>query len=129
MRRVILRSLVVLFAALATKVSPAEPALTILGKDFTFPNKINGLPAKLSDFTRPGNWFSTSAWLRLSLTSPIASSRGSIIVPSTRSAMKSNGSSARLKGSFASSLASISSTSSSLAFLQFALIVEPHRLV
>jgi hypothetical protein len=30
--------------------SSAKPALEVLGKDFTFPNKIEGLPAKLSDF-------------------------------------------------------------------------------
>ena len=28
----------------------AAQAIKLLGKDFTFPNKIDGLPAKLSDF-------------------------------------------------------------------------------
>ncbi|AOF96381.1 alpha/beta fold hydrolase [Sphingobium sp. RAC03] len=28
----------------------AEPAVTVLGRDFTFPNKIDGLPGRLSDF-------------------------------------------------------------------------------
>lgn len=28
----------------------AQSAIQVLGKDFTFPNKIDGLPGKLSDF-------------------------------------------------------------------------------
>ncbi|MGB8602549.1 MAG: alpha/beta hydrolase [Rhizomicrobium sp.] len=31
-------------------VAKAAPALDVLGKDYVFPNKIDGLPAKLSDF-------------------------------------------------------------------------------
>jgi hypothetical protein len=39
-----------LFLAFATTRVLAAPALAVLGKDFTFPNKIEGLPSKLSDF-------------------------------------------------------------------------------
>lgn len=35
---------------LACGAAAAAPAITVLGKDFTFPNKLAGLPAKLSDF-------------------------------------------------------------------------------
>jgi non-heme chloroperoxidase len=38
------------FAACSTPAAFAAPAITVLGKDFTFPNKLAGLPAKLSDF-------------------------------------------------------------------------------
>lgn len=31
-------------------MSTARPAVTVLGKDFTFPNRIDGMPEKLSDF-------------------------------------------------------------------------------
>lgn len=34
----------------ASQFATAAPALSVLGKDYTFPNKIDGLPAKLSDF-------------------------------------------------------------------------------
>lgn len=36
--------------ALAAVGASAAPAVTVVGQDFTFPNKIAGLPAKLSDF-------------------------------------------------------------------------------
>lgn len=45
----------------------AAPALQVLGRDFTFPNKLAGLPARLSDF--PGlqiNSFETSDGVKLS---------------------------------------------------------------
>ena len=35
---------------LSASAAFAAPAMTVLGKDFTFPNKIAGMPAKLSDF-------------------------------------------------------------------------------
>ena len=44
----------------------AESAVTVLGKDFTFPNKIDGLPAKLSDFKDLQiNFFTTSDGVKL----------------------------------------------------------------
>jgi pimeloyl-ACP methyl ester carboxylesterase len=44
----------------------AEPALKVLGKDFTFPNKIAGLPSKLSDFKELQiNTFQTSDGVKL----------------------------------------------------------------
>jgi pimeloyl-ACP methyl ester carboxylesterase len=39
-----------LILLLCSALVSAAPAITVLGKDFTFPNKIEGLPAKLSDF-------------------------------------------------------------------------------
>lgn len=39
-----------LSCAAAVSTVSAAPAMTVLGKDFTFPNKIAGMPAKLSDF-------------------------------------------------------------------------------
>jgi hypothetical protein len=45
----------------------AAPAVSVLGKDFTFPNKIEGLPAKLSDFKDLQiNSFTTSDGVKLS---------------------------------------------------------------
>ena len=52
--------------AVATNFSCAESALAVLGKDSAFPNRIEGLPAKLSDF--PGlqiNSFVTSDGVKL----------------------------------------------------------------
>ena len=44
----------------------AAPALTVLGMDFTFPNKIDGLPQKLSDFKDLQiNFFQTSDGVKL----------------------------------------------------------------
>ncbi len=44
----------------------AAPALKVLGKDFTFPNKIEGLPNKLSDFKELQiNTFQTSDGVKL----------------------------------------------------------------
>ena len=39
-----------LIMSIATTVSRAESALVVLGKDYAFPNKVEGLPTKLSDF-------------------------------------------------------------------------------
>ena len=39
-----------MLAALST-TSMAEPALQVLGRDFVFPNHVDGLPGKLSDFS------------------------------------------------------------------------------
>lgn len=50
MRRFILWSIGVLMLALASNISFAESALAVLGKNYTFANKIDGLPTKLSDF-------------------------------------------------------------------------------
>jgi pimeloyl-ACP methyl ester carboxylesterase len=45
----------------------AAPAISVLGKDYTFPNKINGLPTKLSDFKDLQiNSFQTSDGVKLS---------------------------------------------------------------
>lgn len=52
--------------ALASTSALAAPALQVLGKDYTFPNRIEGLPQKLSDF--PGlqiNRFTTSDGVEL----------------------------------------------------------------
>lgn len=48
MRKVVLAALGVLAAAAGP--AWAGPALEVLGQDFAFPNRIEGLPAKLSDF-------------------------------------------------------------------------------
>jgi pimeloyl-ACP methyl ester carboxylesterase len=51
---------------LSTALAAAAPALTVLGTDFTFPNKIEGLPAKLSDFKDLQiNHFTTSDGVKL----------------------------------------------------------------
>ena len=39
-----------LMLSIAANVSCAESALAVLGKDYAFPNKVDGLPTKLSDF-------------------------------------------------------------------------------
>lgn len=44
------RTLSGLCLALAVGGAFAAPAIDVIGKDFTFPNKLEGLPAKLSDF-------------------------------------------------------------------------------
>lgn len=36
--------------AITTNLALADAAIDVLGRDFTFPNKIEGLPGKLSDF-------------------------------------------------------------------------------
>lgn len=51
---------------LSCAFATAAPALTVLGKDFTFPNKIEGLPSKLSDFKDLQiNHFTTSDGVKL----------------------------------------------------------------
>lgn len=51
---------------LCSALANAAPAITVLGKDFTFPNKIEGLPAKLSDFKDLQiNHFTTSDGVKL----------------------------------------------------------------
>jgi pimeloyl-ACP methyl ester carboxylesterase len=50
----------------ACAAATAAPAVTVLGGDFTFPNKLAGLPAKLSDFKDLQiNDFTTSDGVRL----------------------------------------------------------------
>jgi pimeloyl-ACP methyl ester carboxylesterase len=60
-----------ILAALALAALPtpalADPAVHVLGQDFTFPNRIEGLPAKLSDFEDLQiNSFVTNDGVRLS---------------------------------------------------------------
>ena len=65
-RRFTLWSIGVVMIAVTANISHAQSALTVLGKDYTFPNKVEGLPAKLSDF--PGlriNFFVTSDGVKL----------------------------------------------------------------
>ncbi|HEX2529349.1 MAG TPA: alpha/beta hydrolase [Geminicoccus sp.] len=51
MRTTILGVVCALALGLATAQAHAEPALQVLGSNFIFPNRIKGLPAKLSEFT------------------------------------------------------------------------------
>ena len=51
MRNLIGRVLFTLVLATLVSMGNAAPALSVLGKDFTFPNRIEGLPQRLSDFT------------------------------------------------------------------------------
>lgn len=44
----VMMSLILSFVAVAP--AAGAPAIDVLGKDFTFPNAIGGLPAKLSEF-------------------------------------------------------------------------------
>ena len=48
--RTVLNALGAMTILLSTSQTAAEPALKVLGRDFTFPNRIEGMPAKLSDF-------------------------------------------------------------------------------
>jgi len=50
MRTATLRALCTFALAAASGTAMAASAVSVLGKDFTFPNKIEGLPQKLSDF-------------------------------------------------------------------------------
>ena len=50
MRRFTLWTIELLMLAIATNISCAEPALAVLGKDYAFPNRVESLPTKLSDF-------------------------------------------------------------------------------
>ncbi len=66
MQRLVLWTLAAVSFLLGTIQSFAAPAMAILGKDYTFPNKIDGLPAKLSDFQDLQiNSFETSDGVRL----------------------------------------------------------------
>jgi non-heme chloroperoxidase len=65
-RSTISRTLAGLCLALAFGGAFAAPAIDVIGKDFTFPNKIEGLPAKLSDFKDLQiNSFTTSDGVKL----------------------------------------------------------------
>ncbi len=58
--------ILVLTLAFASNVSRAESALAALGKDISFPNKIDGLPTRLSDFADLQiNSFTTSDGVKL----------------------------------------------------------------
>jgi pimeloyl-ACP methyl ester carboxylesterase len=60
------KALAGLAIALAVGGAMAAPALDVIGKDFTFPNTIDGLPGKLSDFKDLQiNSFRTSDGVRL----------------------------------------------------------------
>lgn len=53
--------------ALAAGTSLAAPAMSVIGKDFIFPNRIEGLPARLSDFKDLQiNTFTSSDGVKLS---------------------------------------------------------------
>jgi non-heme chloroperoxidase len=67
MRNIISKALCGLSLVLAAGCALAAPAVSVIGKDFTFPNKIEGLPAKLSDFKDLQiNTFTTSDGVKLS---------------------------------------------------------------
>ena len=56
-----------LFLLVAANLALAAPALQVLGHDYAFPNKLEGLPAKLSDFQGLQiNSFETSDGVKLS---------------------------------------------------------------
>ena len=66
MRTLTFLTLCALAIFLASRHATAAPALTVLGRDYAFPNRLEGLPAKLSDF--PGlqiNYFTTSDGVKL----------------------------------------------------------------
>jgi pimeloyl-ACP methyl ester carboxylesterase len=66
-RNSISQALAGLTLALAVGGAWAAPAINVIGKDFTFPNKIEGMPAKLSDFKDLQiNSFTTSDGVKLS---------------------------------------------------------------
>jgi non-heme chloroperoxidase len=65
-RNTIFNALAGFAVALAVGAAAAAPAVDVIGKDFTFPNKIEGLPAKLSDFKGLQiNNFTTSDGIKL----------------------------------------------------------------
>jgi pimeloyl-ACP methyl ester carboxylesterase len=67
MRNPISKALCGLALALALGGAMGAPAVSVIGKDFTFPNKIEGLPAKLSDFKDLQiNTFTTGDGVKLS---------------------------------------------------------------
>ena len=66
MHRIPKLALTTCFVALAAGQLAAAPAISVLGRDFTFPNKIDGLPQKLSDFKDLQiNFFQTSDGVKL----------------------------------------------------------------
>jgi pimeloyl-ACP methyl ester carboxylesterase len=66
-RTFINRALAGLSLALAIGGAAAAPAISVIGKDFTFPNKVEGLPSRLSDFKDLQiNAFTTSDGVKLS---------------------------------------------------------------
>jgi pimeloyl-ACP methyl ester carboxylesterase len=66
-RTTISNTLAGLALAFAVGGAWAAPAIDVIGKDFTFPNKIEGMPAKLSDFKDLQiNSFTTSDGVKLS---------------------------------------------------------------
>lgn len=67
MRNVIKLTLCVLALVFFASQTLAAPALSVLGQDYTFPNRIDVLPAKLSDFKGLEiNFFTTSDGVKLS---------------------------------------------------------------
>jgi pimeloyl-ACP methyl ester carboxylesterase len=67
MRNTIFPLAVALSLTLSAGTAMAAPALEVLGKDYVFPNKIEGLPAKLSDFKELQiNSFTTNDGVKLS---------------------------------------------------------------
>lgn len=66
MRHILRRAAGGLALMFSCAIASAAPALTVLGKDFTFPNKIEGLPSRLSDFKDLQiNHFTTSDGVKL----------------------------------------------------------------
>lgn len=60
-------ALCALFLFAASSIALAAPAIQVLGKDYAFPHKLDGLPAKLSDFRELQiNSFETSDGVKLS---------------------------------------------------------------
>jgi non-heme chloroperoxidase len=45
-----LKTLLAASLSLASTVATAQPALTVIGRDYVFPHRLEGLPARLSDF-------------------------------------------------------------------------------
>lgn len=67
MKTAIRTALCALSLLVASDLALAAPAIEVLGKDYTFPNKLEGLPARLSDFkVLQINRFETSDGVKLS---------------------------------------------------------------
>lgn len=67
MRYFIRTAIAALSIGVTASPAAAEPALAVLGRDFTFPNQIEGMPARLSDFPELQiNEFVTNDAVRLS---------------------------------------------------------------
>jgi pimeloyl-ACP methyl ester carboxylesterase len=66
MLRTIMLTLCISIPALIPNTSTAAPALEVLGRDFTFPHQIDGLPEHLSDFSDLKiNFFTTNDGVKL----------------------------------------------------------------